>query len=641
MEPGQPVGDPTERVLVAVEQKTGRARKRAGREWKLICPAHEDHQPSLNVREGDAGYPIIVCRSHGCTPAQVLESVGLAWSDIFESNDHWTPHGDAIAHYSYVDENGKLLFQVLRTAGKEFPCRRPDASRRSGWAWNMGDRKVIYRLPEVIEAVATGVPIYIIEGEKAVDTIERLGHVATCAPGGAGKWRREYAEWFRGAHVIVVGDLDKVGREHARTVAASLHGVAEIVELLEPATGVEHNGVDDHLAAGLTLEQLQPLSLEAVESDEPAVLIQPPDSAAAQEVTPDSEPAPPRLRFLPGPEFIEQELAQIDPLVGTSDDALMMPGSLVIMAGVGGSGKTTLAMHAMAHWGAGVPWFGIPTPRALRMIVIENEGPHDPYVNKVKEFAQRWNNCPCCATPHGDGTEFLKNCLFLDSPWGHFTFEDPGLATELGAAVKDFGADLVIANPLGRLGMRGAGTPEETRAFLKLLFDAGLNTEFAALLLHHMSKVGNPKQTPIVQQLSGDWGPHPDTILVLENAGERQGKLEFGKVRWGDQGRAPLLLEWLTDPEGPVGYRVEAAPQGISDSELYTRIDTFLVDFPASNMTTIRKRVQGNARRIGELVGEGVTAGRYMREGEGRKTFYSVGSGEPVIPATQEELEWR
>lgn len=352
--------------------------------------------------------------------------------------------------------------------------------------------------------------------------------------------------------------------------------------------------------------------------------------------------SPPRLQFLLGKDFLEQQLARIDPLIGSEDDALMMPGSLGILAGVGGSGKTTLMLHAVAHWAAGLTWFGIPCPRPVRCVIIENEGPHDPFVKKVKEFASRFRHCPCGGPPHGDlGQALLDNCLFLDAPWGHFTFEDKKLAGELRAAVLDFGGDLLVANPLGRLGMRGAGTPEETRAFLDLMFKAGLGEDFAAFLIHHMSKLG--RHVPLVQQLSGDWGPHPDTIFVLEPQGDRLSKLTFGKIRWGDQGRDPILLEWLTDTDGPVGYKAESAPQGVTDDEMFQRVDEYLAgqENPRS-VSDIRRGVRGNAGRIGEIVQKGLADGRYLETGGKRTRVWIAGSDIPAPGPEhdQETFDW-
>jgi hypothetical protein len=328
------------------------------------------------------------------------------------------------------------------------------------------------------------------------------------------------------------------------------------------------------------------------------------------------------LRFVTGREFRKQELAKIEPLLGEGNDALMMPGSLLLLAGIGGAGKTTLAVHAIAHWSAGLPWFGIPIPRPLKIVVIENEGPHDPYARKVDEFAERFSECCCSGDPHGTPEGIDERTFFLDAPWGKFSFDDTGLANELNSFVRESEADLVVANPLGRLGMKGAGTPEETREFLQLLANAGLNEDFAALLLHHLAKVN--KAVPLVQQVSGDWGPHPDTIMILEEAGERMSKLSFGKVRWGDQGRQPLILRWLTDPEGPVGYHADSGIKVITDRELYERIDKFIHESEKPvGVTAICRGVTGQNDRIRALIAEGHEVGRYGRlGGEKRGTYF-------------------
>ena len=38
-----------------------------------------------------------------------------------------------VATYDYTDENGELLFQVVRKVGKKFVQRRPNGS--GGWIW--------------------------------------------------------------------------------------------------------------------------------------------------------------------------------------------------------------------------------------------------------------------------------------------------------------------------------------------------------------------------------------------------------------------------------------------------------------------------------------------------------------------------
>jgi hypothetical protein len=50
--------------------------------WLAKCPAHDDKQPSLAVREIDNDRVLVKCFA-GCTVEEVLASVGLALPDLF------------------------------------------------------------------------------------------------------------------------------------------------------------------------------------------------------------------------------------------------------------------------------------------------------------------------------------------------------------------------------------------------------------------------------------------------------------------------------------------------------------------------------------------------------------------------------
>jgi putative DNA primase/helicase len=95
------------------------------------------------------------------------------------------------ATYSYHDETGALLFEVVRFEPKDSRQRRPDPSRPDGWAWNLGDtRRVPYRRPELLETSEDAVVLFV-EGEKDADRLASVGLLATSSPQGAGKWRDE------------------------------------------------------------------------------------------------------------------------------------------------------------------------------------------------------------------------------------------------------------------------------------------------------------------------------------------------------------------------------------------------------------------------------------------------------------------
>lgn len=143
-------------------------------------------------------------------------------------------HNRVLEKYDYCSKDGTLLFQVERLEPKSFRQRRPDGN--GGWIYNLnGVERVLYHLPELLRA-GPDRPVYIPEGEKDVETLRELGFVATCNPGGAGKWSllaRGMNENLRGREVIILPDNDVPGHEHAEQVAGALHGVAGNVRILK------------------------------------------------------------------------------------------------------------------------------------------------------------------------------------------------------------------------------------------------------------------------------------------------------------------------------------------------------------------------------------------------------------------------
>jgi Protein of unknown function (DUF3631) len=188
--------------------------------------------------------------------------IGTARGGPRKSRDGGSAAFTIIATYEYTDEFGAPLFQVVRCAPKDFRQRRHNG--KGGWTWSLGDtRRVLYRLPEVRDAVVRGRLIFIVEGEKDVDNLCRLGFTATCNPGGANKWRSEYTESLRGAEVVIIGDNDDAGRAHVEQVASSLHGIARRVRVLAIAkiwpACPDKGDISDWIEAGGTAEALNAL----------------------------------------------------------------------------------------------------------------------------------------------------------------------------------------------------------------------------------------------------------------------------------------------------------------------------------------------------------------------------------------------
>ena len=234
-----------DQVLPLLEQ----VERRGKNEYVACCPAHDDQNPSLSIKKS-GGRLLIYC--HGGSSCSYDEI-----THALERRANGTIGGARKASsqsaYSYVDERGRELFQVVRTADKQFKQRRKVNGR---WVNRLGDaRRVLYRLPDVLAAVSNRETVYIAEGEKDVEAIVAAGGVATCNPGGAGKWKDEYAESLAGTEVVVVADRDETGRAHASAIKRSLVGAAHSVRVVEALTGKD---AADHLEAGHALDEFVP-----------------------------------------------------------------------------------------------------------------------------------------------------------------------------------------------------------------------------------------------------------------------------------------------------------------------------------------------------------------------------------------------
>jgi 5S rRNA maturation endonuclease (ribonuclease M5)/biotin operon repressor len=165
-----------------------------------------------------------------------------------------------IAEYDYLDEFGELLYQICKKTDKTFSQRRLGIDGK--WIWNVREvRRVLYRLPELLNA-DTKETVYIVEGEKDVESLRSLGLTATTNPGGAsktGKWLDEFNVYLKNRPVIILPDNDDIGRTHAIKIADSLKGTAKSIKIVHLPNLPEKGDVSDWLESGGTVEKLNEL----------------------------------------------------------------------------------------------------------------------------------------------------------------------------------------------------------------------------------------------------------------------------------------------------------------------------------------------------------------------------------------------
>lgn len=228
---------------------------RNGTHAKALCPAHPDRNPSLSISRSDDGV-LINCLA-GCTQRDVIAAANLTADDLYDTpkrkrNEQppaeWYPYADADGVVRYYKRRWYTWDDAAQTWRKTFMIYHADR-RMTGMP--PGQQHLLYRLPEVLAAVAAGETVFVVEGEKDADALVGAGVYATSGDGGAANWRNvadSAAVALKGATVVVVADRDTPGYECAKEAAASLAEVAAnvaVVEALAP-----HKDAAEHVAAG-------------------------------------------------------------------------------------------------------------------------------------------------------------------------------------------------------------------------------------------------------------------------------------------------------------------------------------------------------------------------------------------------------
>lgn len=352
--------EPIAKVLRALGLKRTRATQYSAR-----CPAHDDSTASLSVGVNEAGVVGLHCHA-GCNAEAVCEALNITVADLFPTTaKRATPKRKArhpaafaavrevseaeraeassaakglgpasltgyrlAALYCYRDATGKTWGWRARYEGKTGKQIKP--LHHNGEAWVLKEApiprkgKPLYRLPEI---VATDGPVFIVEGEKCADALAAIGIAATTS--GAAKSAGK-ADWslIAGRQCVIWPDADSPGAQYAADVAEILVGQScEVAVIDVDALGLEHEGAD-------AADWLQ---------DNP--------NATAADVfnLPTTQLAGTGVQLLRASDIPEKAVDWVWP-------GYLAGGMLTLLAGNGGTGKTTIGLSLAATVSSGGKW---------------------------------------------------------------------------------------------------------------------------------------------------------------------------------------------------------------------------------------------------------------------------------------------
>lgn len=370
--------------------------------WRAKCPVH-DGKSDTSLHLWEEQEQLQVHCFAGCQPRDILDWLGVAKQprreEVYESL------------YSYHDERGNLLYQVVRKPGKKFVQRRPHPTKPGEWLWDMkGVTRVMYRLPEVLQAITLQTPIYLVEGEKDVETLRGHGLVATCNVGGANKWEDSYNASLQNAQIIVLPDNDKPGKDHAALVASRLRGIVRSLSIVELPDLPEKGDITDWLQAGSTVEDLKVLA----KSTKPTII---------------------------APHLVVTKLADIEPEeISWLWHPYLPLGKLTLLEGDPGQGKTYLMLAVAAAVTKG---YHLPDQRG-RVASPHGQPGHVLYLTAEDGLADT-------IRPRAEKAEADLHKLSVVEGWTSggdlepFSFAQLSL---LGEVIRDLQIKLVIIDPI-------------------------------------------------------------------------------------------------------------------------------------------------------------------------------------------------
>ena len=257
-------------------------------------------------------------------------------------------------------------------------------------------------------------------------------------------------------------------------------------------------------------------------------------------------------------------------------------GSLLMVYGADGSGKSTWTIDGIVHLAAGEDWLGIPVPRPVRCCVDRERGAAGAVPAEARREARRL----------GGRRTRAANLFVYAAPWGEFTFADP----EARAALTRRSATST-----------GSTSSPPTRR------SGSASARRAAPMRRSSSSTGSSSAASSATARSGccttrtsgadlrRLGPAPRHVRAA--AARRQPaahEADWAKTRWAtlDPDEKAVLLEWVVEAQG---YNVVALDAvGATDDELDERIVDYLTGTrrrrPRRSRRTSRAPTGGSAR---------------------------------------------
>jgi P4 family phage/plasmid primase-like protien len=232
-----------------------KVKETAPNQYICRCPAHADKKSSLSISY-DPNEDTIALHCHaGCSTADILTEVGKTWADVMPTKEdepikplkRWQIN--LVAEYRYTDADGNYLYSKLRYEGDGIDGKEIRYGRIIDGEYIKGKGGAgseLYNVTAIKDAIKDNKTVFIVEGEKDVETLRSIGLVAVTA-GGTSDWQKRFAKHFAGAHdVVILADNDAPGQNLAEKIVKDLGDTVFVIKTITPSA-VKHGDVTDWL----------------------------------------------------------------------------------------------------------------------------------------------------------------------------------------------------------------------------------------------------------------------------------------------------------------------------------------------------------------------------------------------------------
>lgn len=234
-------------------------------QFAVNCPACGDKHRHLYMTE-QTGKILMDCK-HGCGFRDIVDASGLKTSDFFPEKPK-KPKWVFLREHIYQNEQGQpIAKKEMYDKGGGDKTAVWYRYERGRWIKGLNGLKMP---PYHVQNLRKTKSVILVEGEKDVETVEKMGFCASCSPNGAGgksSWVKAHNKYFKGKQVVVLMDNDEKGKEHGMSTAGSLYKTADAVKLIPSETiypELKHKGDISDIVQAVGLEEAKRLLIEAV-----------------------------------------------------------------------------------------------------------------------------------------------------------------------------------------------------------------------------------------------------------------------------------------------------------------------------------------------------------------------------------------